>query len=952
MSQSPSDAEHASDDEQHRLVLKRQSESYSKQHADAAEHDPEEVVIYRLGGPERADSSTHVSRRDVEVQLRRFSTNPINVTELNEHQPHISRQPSMSMGHSKGLTTAAAEDLLKEYGLNQLTEVRKSRWRLLLEQFIGPMPIGIWVAIAIECILTNWVDVGVLLALQFINGFVGFYESNKADNAIAALKKSLRPTAHVKRDGKWQTINATLLVPGDLVALSAGSAVPADCEINTGTVNIDQSAMTGESMPVRMSPGHEAKMGSTVARGESEATVTATGMNTMYGKTAALLQVDDNSLGDLDKILLRIVVNLLIISIVLVVITLTYILVVGGAGSFAEVKEAISFNVVLLVASIPIAIEVVVTATLALGSRELTAHHAIVAKLTAIERLAGMRVLCSDKTGTLTMNKMQVQDECPTFIKGTTRDDVILYAALATKWKEPAKDALDTMILSIADIPRCNTYTQIEYIPFDTDRKRTESTVRSKQGDQFTVVKGAPDVLVGLCHNKDDIRKAVELAVVDLAARGIRSLAVAKTNEKGQMEMVAILSFLDPARPDAKETIERARQYGITVKMITGDHQLVAQEMARTLALGNGRVVSCSSGIIPEIDLRKTKGQLPKTLGADLGDMIMNTDGFSQALPEHKFILVEALKQRDIITGMTGDGVNDAPALKQAHVGVAVDGATDAARAAADIVLTKPGLNAIVEAILISRRIFARMNSFLIYRVAATLQLILFFFIGILSMHPNELGPPTFPQFWTMPVIALITITVLNDGTIISVAYDSVHTSKRPQLWNIPRLWGMAATLGLVACASSLLMLWLALSSAEHTGNGLFRAFGLDALTFEQVIVVMYLKVSLSDFMTLFTARTGARTFVSHRPGLFLLVAGCIALGISTLFSLYWPFGNGGAPIPGHWCGFIWLYCVVWFLIQDLLKVILFKIVDRNSTAMDNETAETEHMMTEVVAAL
>ncbi|SPQ97468.1 Plasma membrane ATPase [Plasmodiophora brassicae] len=912
--------------------------------------DQEEVVLYGLGGPERALSASHLSRRDVDDQLKRYASSTINVAELNEHQPHISRQPSTSAGHSKGLTTGAAEDLLKVHGLNQLVEVRKSRWRLLLEQFIGPMPIGIWIAIIIECILTKWADVVVLLALQCINGFLAFYEKNKADNAIAALKKSLRPTAQVKRDGKWQTINATLLVPGDLIALSAGSAVPADCEINTGIVSIDQSAMTGESMPVRMNPGHEAKMGSTVARGESEATVTATGMNTMYGKTAALLQVSDNRLGDLEKILLRIVLYLLVVAVIVVVITLTYILVVGGAGMFAQ---AISFNVVLLIASIPIAIQVVVTTILALGSRDLAAHDAITANLPAIERLAGMRVLCSDKTGTLTMNKMQVQDECPTFIEGTSRDDVILYAALATKWNEPAKDALDTMILGVADIPKCNTFTQIEYIPFDTDRKRTESTVRSPHGQQFTVVKGAPDVLLGLCHNKDDIRKAVELAVVDLAARGIRSLAVAKTNEKGQVEMVAILSFLDPARPDAKETIERARQYGITVKMITGDHQLVAQEMARTLSLGKSRVVSCKSGIIPSIDLKQTQGQLPQTLGAELGDMLMNTDGFSQALPEHKFIIVEALKQSGVITGMTGDGVNDAPALKQAHIGFAVDGATDAARAAADIVLTTPGLRAIVEAVLIARRIFARMNSFLTYRVAATLQLILFFFVGVMAMHPNELGPPgdtSFPKFWAMPVITLLTITVLNDGNIISVAYDSVHTSKRPLLWNIPRLWGMAATLGLVACASSLVMLWLALTSWKNASSAFYRAFRLEALTFEQAIVVLYLSISLTQFMMLFSARTEARPFLSQRPGGLLLAAGCVALGISTLFSLYWPFGDGGAPISGRWCGFTWLYCLVWFLIQDVLKVAVFKVVDRHAASVNDDDAGQEQI--EVVAAV
>ncbi|CEP03980.1 hypothetical protein PBRA_009560 [Plasmodiophora brassicae] len=325
---------------------------------------------------------------------------------------------------------------------------------------------------------------------------------------------------------------------------------------------------------------------------------------------------------------------------------------------------------------------------------------------------------------------------------------------------------------------------------------------------------------------------------------------------------------------------------------------------------------------------------------------------------------------------MMGVGVNDAPSLMQAHVGVAVEGATDAARAAADIVLTKPGLNAIVEAVLISRRIFARMNSFLIYRVAATLQLILFFFVAILAMHPNELGPAndtSFPQFWTMPVTALITITVLNDGTIISVAYDTVHTSKRPLLWNIPRLWGMSITLGLVACVSSLLMLWLSLTSASLVRNSLFKAFELCALTFDQVIVVMYckllvlsglrnvqgdncwsVKVSLSDFMTLFTARTGARTFFSCRPGLFLLVAGCIALAISTLFALYWPFGNnGGAAISGHWCGFIWLYCFIWFLIQDSMKVAIFKIVDWNAAAVDENAAdENDEVMAEVLAAL
>ncbi|CEP02089.1 unnamed protein product (mitochondrion) [Plasmodiophora brassicae] len=824
---------------------------------------------------------------------------------------------------SSGLTSAQAAEYLRRYGRNELVEKVKPMWKLFLEQFTAPMPIGIWIAIVVEASLQEWADAVILFILQCINGTVGFLEARKAGNAVAALKATLKPVAQVKRDGVWQTIHAALLVPGDCVTLSSGTAVPADCVVNSGIVHVDQSSLTGESLPVRMGKGMTVRMGSTVARGEVEATVFLTGMQTFYGKTAALLQAGVDELGELQKLLLRVVLVLLGASTVLCGITLLYLLLNGE-----NVTESLGFVVVLMVASIPIAMEVVVTATLALGSRELAAESAIVACLSAIERLSGITVLCSDKTGTLTLNKMVIQNECPTYLPGVTRADVLLHASLATKWKEPPKDALDTMILGVTDFGRCNQFEQIDYTPFDPSLKRTEAVVRDPTGRTYRVAKGAPHVLLELCQNRKRFEAPVENAVLDLAARGVRSLAVARTEPDGQWAIMGILSFLDPPRPDSKATIKKANEYGVVVKMITGDHQLVAVETSKALGLGQADIMQCTLGKLPTIDLSGGHLSVPDTLGRDYAPLVMSKDGFSQALPEHKYVIVEALKQSGAIVGMTGDGVNDAPALKVASVGIAVHGATDAARAAADIILTEPGLGAIVEAIIIARRIFARMHSFLVYRIAATIQLLTFFFIGVLFVHPAAYDP-SFPPFWKMPVIALIVITVLNDGTIVSIAYDRVTASKQPESWNLMKLWGMAFTLGSVACASSLVLLHLSLNSVSS--GSMFHMLGLPPMTYGSVVTSIYLKVSLSDFLTIFAARTGAAPCYSSRPSIALLAAAFFAVLMSTILSLTWPFDQGAEPVHFKNVIFIWIYCLVWFIIQDACKVGAFRLADRLS---------------------
>mmetsp|Transcript_12052 Transcript_12052/g.21478 ORF Transcript_12052/g.21478 Transcript_12052/m.21478 type:complete len:965 (+) Transcript_12052:165-3059(+) len=809
---------------------------------------------------------------------------------------------------STGLTTEEAEILLKQWGKNELIEKTKSKLEIFIEQFTAPMPIMIWIAILIEAVLENWPDMYILCGLQAINGGVGFYEMVKAGNAVAALKASLQPKAICHRDGQFKNMNATLLVPGDLVILGAGAAVPADCMINEGQIEVDQAALTGESLPVTMLKGDNPKMGSTVARGEVEATVTATGMNTFFGKTANLIQSVDE-LGHLQKILLYIMAFLIVLSFLLCGITLWYLLDQGE-----DFKESISFVVVLLVASIPIAIEVVVTATMALGSRELAKMDAIVARLSAIEELAGMNMLCSDKTGTLTLNKMVIQDDCPMFVDGITPEDVILHAALAAKWKEPPKDALDTMVLGACDVSLCNPFTQLDYTPFDPTLKRTEAELKGPDGKTFKVTKGAPHIVLDLCHDKKRIEEAVDFKVLELAERGIRSLAVARTNAKGQWFMLGILTFLDPPRPDTKLTIERARVHGVEVKMVTGDHQVIAKETARVLDMGTN-ILGCDG--LPTLD---SEGKLPS--GAEMADIcqrVVDCNGFAQVFPEHKFVIVEALRMGGFEVGMTGDGVNDAPALKRADIGIAVQGATDAARAAADIVLTSPGLTVVVEAIIVARKIFARMKSFIVYRVACTLQLLVFFFVGVLWLHPQDYNSE-FPRFWGMPVIALIMITLLNDGTIISIAYDNVQSSKNPEVWNLPAVYVVSTVLGMIACVSSILLLHWALDSTSPTS--LFNKFGVE-LEYGEVMAVMYLKVSLSDFLTLFASRTHGPFWV-QKPGKLLAAAFLFAVGLSTANSLTWPFGEGMAALPPVAAAAVWAYCLVWFLIQDFGKTILY----------------------------
>jgi len=622
--------------------------------------------------------------------------------------------------------------------------------------------------VILSAVVRHWLDFGVILLLLCTNAVVGFWEEHQAGNAIAALKKQLVTNARVLRDGKWVNPKVAELVPGDVVRIRLGDIVPADARLLAGDpIEIDQSALTGESLPVTRKPGEAIFSGSIVRQGETDAIVYATGTKTYFGKTAALVE-SAHTVSHFQKAVLKIGNYLIILAVVLV----SLIVAVSIFLRHDPMASTFEFALVLLVAAIPVAMPTVLSVTMAVGARLLSKKQAIVTKLAAIEELAGVDILCSDKTGTLTENKLTLGD--PFSIGDLAADKVILYAALASRAED--KDTIDLAVLGgVKDDAVLKSYSILHFQPFDPVHKRTEATVKGTDGKQFDVAKGAPQAILALATNASDVKPAVEKAVNGFAGRGFRSLGVAKADEKGQWQFLGVIPMLDPPRPSAKATLASAEQMGVHVKMVTGDQVAIAVETARTLGLG--------SNILDATTL----GDTDKKATDDQAKAIEDADGFAQVFPEHKYHIVETLQDRGHLVGMTGDGVNDAPALKKANCGIAVSGATDAARAAASIVLMTPGLTVIVDAIKESRRIVQRMNSYAIYRIAETLRVLGLIAVVIL-----------FFNFYPITAVMIVILALLNDGAILSIAYDNVLYKKQPEAWNMRLVLEIGSVLGIL----------------------------------------------------------------------------------------------------------------------------------------------------------
>ncbi|HEY5141572.1 MAG TPA: plasma-membrane proton-efflux P-type ATPase, partial [Methylococcales bacterium] len=584
----------------------------------------------------------------------------------------------------------------------------------------------------LSAVARHWPDFGIILVLLLANGVVGFWEEREAGSAIEALKAKLAVKARVIRDGKWVTPAARELVPGDVIRLRLGDIVPADARLLDGDpVEVDQSALTGESLPASRKPGDPVFSGSIIRQGEIGAMVYGTGANTYFGKTAQLVQ-EAHTVSHFQKAVLKIGNYLIILAVALVAVIITVALFRGD-----KILTTLQFALVLTVAAIPVAMPTVLSVTMAVGARLLAKKEAIVSKLVAIEELAGVDILCADKTGTLTQNKLTLGD--PYGVNNFPADQVILYGALASRAEN--NDTIDLAVLGgLKNKDSLKEYEVVHFQPFDPVHKRTEATVRSKEGKTFKVTKGAPQVIMELSANAGEVKSAVDKAVSEFAARGFRSLGVARAGDDGIWQFVGVLPLFDPPREDARATIAIALSMGVKIKMVTGDALAIAQETAKKLDMG--------ANILDASGLGDSKHEETKSVT----ELIENADGFAQVFPEHKFHIVDVLQKLGHIVGMTGDGVNDAPALRKADCGIAVSDATDAARAAAAIVLLTPGLSVIIDAIKESRRIFQRMNSYAIYRIAETLRVLFFMTLAILIFN-----------FYPLTAVMIVMLALLND---------------------------------------------------------------------------------------------------------------------------------------------------------------------------------------------
>ncbi len=776
-----------------------------------------------------------------------------------------------------GLTTAEARNRTARYGYNEIEEKRVSPIRKFLSYFWGPIPVIIMIAAILSAVLRHWPDVGVILILLVVNAVVGFREEYQAGNAIAALKKKLALRARVKRDGQWMSIAARELVPGDIVRLRIGDIIPADARLLEGDpVQVDQSTLTGESLPVEHRSGDAVFSGSILKQGEIEAIVYATGKDTYYGKTAELVKSAETR-SHLQRAVVKIADYLLLIAAVLAVV-----IIVVAVYRHDPILEVLQFVLVLTIAAVPVAMPAVLSVTMALGAKMLAAKQAIVTKLTAVEEVAGVDVLCSDKTGTLTQAKLTPGK--PFTLGDTSPEEVILTAALASRFED--QDPIDLAVLSgVKDAQSLKSYQVVHFQPFDPVHKRTEAELEGPTGQTFKTTKGAPQVILALDASPDKIQAQVDKAVDEFASRGFRSLGVARADAGKKWRFLGIIPLFDPLRQDSKATVDTTRGMGLKMKMLTGDQIAIAREISQELGLGTNIM---DAGLFDQTKQHEV-GQL--------ADAIEQADGFAQVFPEHKYYIVDVLQQRGHIVGMTGDGVNDAPALKKADAGIAVSGATDAARAAASIVLLLPGLSAIIDAIRESRKIFHRMISYATYRIAETVALLGFLAIAILA-------------FKTYPVTAImiVLLAILNDGAILSIAYDNVRFSNRPQKWEMRPVLGIATIIGAFAMVRSFGIFYIG-DSLLHLDTNALRT-------------LVYLNLSIGGHLSLFVARTRG-PFWSISPARILLVAVIGTQIIATFIAVY---GFLMTPLGWTYAGITWGYCLVMFLLQDQVKLIARRI--------------------------
>ena len=825
------------------------------------------------------------------------------MTQSQKPEPHVQSQSSgkidyehveipdalkqLGVDQKSGLSDAEAKKRLEKYGPNALAEKKVSAFQMFGKFFWGPMPWMIEAAAIMSILVKDLVDFIIIMVLLLFNAVLGFWHERQAASALDALKGALAQQAQALRDGKWLTVLANTLVPGDIVRVRLGNVVPADVKLLEGEyLDVDQSALTGESLPVSKAPGELAYSGSIAKKGEMTGAVIGTGANTFFGRTASLVQSAgskshfvqaNDAIGDF----------LIILAVALAVVMVAVQLHRGD--DFLRIAE---YALLLLVAAIPVAMPAVLSMTMAMGAKALAIEKAIVSRLESIEELAGISILFSDKTGTLTQNKLTLGE--PVVWRGAKADDVILAASLSSKKED--NDPIDMAVIkALKDPSVLNAYRQIAYVPFDPVLKRTEATIQDATGKQFKVSKGMPPVIFKLAGLAGSDLAAAQKVVSENAANGYRTLAVARSDEGGRWNLLGILPMFDPPREDSKETIARAAEYGVKVKMVTGDDVAIGKTIATQLGLGNN-IIAASDIFTGDVGQTEVPMELARRVDV--------AEGYGRVFPEHKWAIVKSAQQLGHIVGMTGDGVNDSPALKQADVGVAVSGATEAARAAGGLILTAPGLSVIIRGIEEARKTFERMMGYAYYRVAMTVSIMLFIVLIMVIFAAPILTP-----------VMIILLALLDDVPVMLIAFDNAKISPRPTKWDMRRVLMVSSLLALIGVVQSVILVRY-LHHHEH--------FELEPLQ-----TAMFMQLVIAGHVLLFSTRASGFFFQPPFPEWKFFTA---IMGTQVLAACIAAFGWLVTPISWGLIGFIWLYNLAWLFVIDLLKVAIYRHFDKRET--------------------
>ena len=867
---------------------------------------------------------------------------------MNRHTDEYAQQSAvdtlktLSGDAERGLNSFDAAKRRAQYGYNEIVEKEEPLWHRIVRRFWGPIAWMIEVAAILSAIVQEWDDFVIISIMLLVNAGLDFFQEHRALNALRILKQRLTAEIIVLRDGEFKTIPARELVPGDVIRLRLGNIVPADVQLLRGDyLLIDQSALTGESLPVSKKADEVAYASTIVKQGEMLAVVVNTGADTNYHNVVALVakaSLEERS--HFQKMVIRIGDFLILITIALVVL-----IVMVSLFRHESLFEIARFALVLAVAAIPVALPAVLSVTMAVGAMNLARRQAIVSRLTAIEELAGVDVFCSDKTGTLTKNEMRVAE--PIVLEGYNERELFLTAVLASKLEN--NDPIELPIFHFINerFPEADwkSYKQLAFKPFDPISKRAETEI-AKGDERFVAVKGAAQVLLGMTSLSDEEVHSINQTVDQLAGKGYRTLAVGRKYGDAALQFLGLIPLYDPPREDSKQVIEDMQHYGVEVKMVTGDNIAIAREIGLMLGLkqrilradqltgsASNELLMLASVLSTAIYQRLNPGISHKE-AQRFADEVMNTvtsmydtsllerefihthesaivemielvNIFAEVVPEHKYRIVDTLQKAGHIVAMTGDGVNDAPALKKADCGIAVSNATDAARAAADIILTAPGLGVINEAIKQARITFERMKSYATFRIAETIRIILFMTLSIVVF-----------DFYPITALMIILLALLNDLPILAIAYDNTRVDTKPVRWKMQEMLTISSILGISGVISSFLLYFL------------LREFGFPK---DAIQTLLFLKLIVAGHSTLYITRI--ETWFWRRPWPSPLLFGA-TFGTEIVGTLIAVFGLFVTAIPWNYALWVWAYALIWFVFNDIVKVLVGRLLRRAETSL------------------